>query len=489
MNKFSIFIVSVFVLTTSAMMNSSQAQTVQNKPNIILIFLDDAGYGDLGFTGAQTPTPNIDLLAEKGAKLNQFYVAQAACSSSRAALLTGRYPNRFDFPWVLNPSSPHGLPQSIITLPEFLKSKGYSTSMFGKWHLGDHPDALPLAHGFDEYLGIPYSGDMARYNPNAERNQPDENGNPPSNPWPDIALYEGNNARIPDVLPEHQKNFTREFTDRAINVINREQTEPFFIYLAYNQPHVMLYTSDAFDGKTGLGLYSDVISEIDYSIGRVKQALKENGTDENTLIIFTSDNGPWRVFGNHAGSTGAFREEKGTSFEGGSHMFGVMNWPARIKAGSVVDEPAMTVDIYKTIASLLDENHPNDIMDGRNIMPFIENNELTSAEPFAYYFYRERMLEAMRYGDWKFYFPHTYRHVTKEGNDGIRGEYVMLTTDYALYNMSSDPGEMHNLVDEYPDIVNMLSRMGHKFESTLAENRTKPAQHQRKSKKMAGRVE
>ncbi|MBT5186923.1 MAG: sulfatase [Kordiimonadaceae bacterium] len=447
------------------------------KPNIILIFLDDAGYGDVGFTGASSPTPNIDMLAEQGARLNQFYVAQAACSSSRAALLTGRYPNRFDFPWVLSPGSPNGIPDDIVTLPEFLKSHGYSTSMFGKWHLGDHPDALPPSHGFDEYLGIPYSGDMADYNPTAPRNQPNEDGSPASDPWPPIALYEGSIAKIPDARPEHQKLFTKNFTDSAIDVITRDQDDPFFIYLAYNQPHVMLYASDEFEGKTGKGLYRDVMTEIDYSLGRLKSALKQKNIDENTLIIFTSDNGPWRLFGNHGGSTGPFREEKGTSFEGGSHMFGVMNWPAQIKAGTIIDQPAMTVDIYKTIATMLGSDQPNAIMDGRDIMPLLKNEHTKSEEPFPYYFYKERTLEAMRYGKWKFYFPHNYRHVSVEGNDGGRGEYIFLDADYALYDLTHDAGEEHNLVDQFPEIAKMLREMGHEFEKDLDAKRTKPAQH------------
>jgi len=457
--------------------SASLAAQTTDKPNIILVFLDDAGYGDVGFTGAISPTPNIDTLAAEGAKLNQFYVAQAACSSSRAALLTGRYPNRFDFPWVLSPDDPVGIPNEIVTLPEFLKSEGYTTSMFGKWHLGDHPDALPPAHGFDEYLGIPYSGDMADYNPTATRNQPNEDGSPASDPWPPIALYEGAEKKISDARPEHQKLFTKNFTDRALDVINRDQEDPFFIYLAYNQPHVMLYASDEFDGKTGKGLYRDVMTEIDYSLGRLKSALKQKNIDENTLIIFTSDNGPWRLFGNHAGSTGPFREEKGTSFEGGSHMFGVMNWPAQIKAGTVIDEPAMTVDIYKTIATMLGSDQPNAIMDGRDIMPFLTNEKSISTEQFPYYFYKERTLEAMRYGKWKFYFPHNYRHVSVEGNYGGRGEYIFLDAGYALYDLSIDAGEENNLVDQFPEIANMLREMGHTFEKDLDANRTTPASH------------
>lgn len=448
-----------------------------DKPNIILIFLDDAGYGDLGFTGASSPTPHIDDLANKGAKLNQFYVAQAACSSSRAALLTGRYPNRFDFPWVLNPKSPHGIPNNIVTLPEFLKNQGYSTSMFGKWHLGDHPDALPLAHGFDEYLGIPYSGDMAPYNMASERSQPEADGSPPKNPWPPIDLFEGNDKLIENAQPEHQKLFTKKFTDRAIRVINRDQDEPFFIYLAYNQPHVMLYASDEFSGKSGKGLYRDVMTEIDHSVGRIKEALKNKNIDENTLVIFTSDNGPWRLFGERAGSTGPFREEKGTSFEGGSHMFGVINWPKRIPAGTIVNEPAMTVDIYKTIATMLGSENPNDIMDGRNIMPYLEGSSSASDTPFPYYFYKERTLEAMRYGKWKFYFPHNYRHVAEEGIDGFKGKYEYFDSGYQLYDIANDPAEADNLVDQFPDIVTMLRNKGETFEQALDASRSAPAQH------------
>lgn len=483
MKLFSYFVLtlSVFVLVgffhqVSIASDLAIEETHTKAPNIILIFLDDAGYGDLGYTGASTPTPNIDRLAESGAKLNHFYVAQAACSSSRAALLTGMYPNRFDFPWVLSPKSKVGLRSEDITLAEFLKTKGYRTAMYGKWHLGSQKGALPTSHGFDEYVGIPYSGDMTKYNVNSNAYKKHQKDNSIKSHLP-LVLYEGTELLIADVMPKDQKLFTKTFTDRAINVIESDLKEPFFIYLPYNQPHVMLYVSDEFEGKSGKGLYGDVMTEIDHSVGRIMSALEKKGIRENTLVIFTSDNGPWRVFGNHGGSTGPFREEKGTNFEGGSHVFGVINWPARIKPGTEVNEPAMTVDIYKTLATLLGDNTANKSLDGRNILPFLEGKQEKSDEPFAYYFYRKRRLEGMRYGQWKFYFPHSYRHAKTLGDDGIAGSYIAHKTDYALYNVYDDPGETKDLAKEYPKVVAKLKKMGETFEGDLAAHRGKPGQY------------
>lgn len=454
-----VFLLTTVMGKTLAGEESTPSKVAADKPNIILVYLDDAGYGDLGFTGSSSPTPNIDKLAHEGAKLNNFYTAQAACSASRAALLSGQYPNRFSFPWVLYPGTKIGLPKENITLPEYLQTKGYYTAMFGKWHLGDSAGASPTSQGFDKFIGIPYSGDMAPYNPNIKRK------------LPALPLLNGLGVVVPDAQPSDQKLFTRQFTDGAIDIIEQKKQQPFFIYLAYNQPHVMLYASDDFEGKSKKGLYRDVITEIDFSIGRIVKSLHQRNLTENTLIIFSSDNGPWKLYGNHAGSTGPFREEKGTSFEGGSHMFGLINWPKRIAKSTIVDEPMMTIDIYKTLSTLLGESSANVTLDGRDIMPFLTGKKITSQQEHPYYFYKEQSLEALRYGEWKFYFPHQYRHVETAGKDGDKGKYKLIQSDFSLYNIKMDPGETRNVIDNNRDLVKKLKDLGSNHLTEVAKSR------------------
>ena len=309
-------------------------------PNIVLIFTDDQGYQDVGCFGAQGfSTPNLDQMARDGIRLTNFYVAQPVCSASRAALLTGCYSSRVDMHHALMPRAKKGLNLRETTIAEMLKARGYATACFGKWHLGDNPEFMPLRQGFDEYFGIPYSNDMWPIHPNP--------GMRKEFPW--LPLYEG--EKTVDSLHD-QTMLTTWVTEHAVSFIDRHRRQPFFLYVPHPMPHVPLFVSDKFRGKSAKGLYGDVIMEIDWSVGEILAALRRNGLEENTLVIFTSDNGPWLAYGNHAGSALPLREGKGTVWEGGVREPFIMQWKGHLPAGAVINEPLMTIDLLPTIASV-----------------------------------------------------------------------------------------------------------------------------------------
>src|SRR5262249_54406319 len=277
------------------------APKAERPPNVVLIFTDDQGYADVGCYGARGfATPHLDRMAREGVRFTDFYVAQAVCSASRAALLTGCYPNRIGILGALGPASKHGIAAGAKTIADVLKARGYATAIYGKWHLGHHQPFLPTRHGFDDYFGLPYSNDMWPRHPTAK--------------FPDLPLFEGEKvvAHNPD-----QTKLTTWYTERAVKFIEKNRERPFFLYVAHNMPHVPLHVSDKFKGKSKRGLYGDVIMEIDWSVGQVLAALQKHGLDEKTLVIFTSDNGPWLSYGNHAGSARPLREGKTTTFDGG----------------------------------------------------------------------------------------------------------------------------------------------------------------------------
>ncbi|MHC5539947.1 sulfatase-like hydrolase/transferase, partial [Singulisphaera rosea] len=267
-------------------------------PNVVIIFTDDQGYGDLGCFGAKGfATPNIDRMAREGRRFTNFHVAQPVCSASRTALLTGCYPNRLGIHGALGPQAKVGIADEETTIAELLKEKGYATGMAGKWHLGHHPRFLPVRHGFDEYLGLPYSNDMWPSHPEAKPGT-----------YPALPLIDGDKVVDPDVTAEDQRRLTRMYTERAVSFIEKQKGRPFFFYLAHSMPHVPLYVPKEAEGKSQQGLYGDVIQEIDASVGEVLRALEKTGEARNTLVIFTTDNGPWINYGDHAGSAGPLRE-------------------------------------------------------------------------------------------------------------------------------------------------------------------------------------
>ena len=439
-----------------------------DKPNIIIILTDDQGYGDVGCFGAKFPTPNIDRMADQGMKLTDFYAGAAVSTPSRAALLTGCYPKRVDLPAVLFPSNHKGLNPNEMTIAELLKQSNYTTCCVGKWHLGHHKPALPLQHGFDEFFGLPYSNDM-RPKIYPGLHVPIEEGIPI---YPDLPLIKGND---PIEYNPDQTQLTTRYTEYAVDFIDRNHDQPFFLYLAHSMPHVPLAVSDKFKGKSGAGLYGDVIMEIDWSIGQIYDALRRNGIEENTWVIYTSDNGPWLLCGDWGGSAGPLREGKGTAFEGGERVFCLMTWPKVIPAGVTCNQLASSIDLLPTIANYVGGTLPQHIIDGKDIFPLISNQEGAVTPHDAFYFYGGRLARAIRCGNWKFVADHTYKHVTVPGVGPNKGSAEQISTGRLLFDLSKDISEQHNLIDQYPEIANELERKLLEFDKELTANIRKSA--------------
>jgi len=468
-------------LSLSAYGGEPGSENNSAKPNIILVFLDDAGYADFGVTGSSTATPTIDALARNGVQFTQFYDASPVCSASRAALLTGRYPDRFSFENVLFPDDTQGLPQEEETLAELLKGQGYSTHIFGKWHLGHLSGALPLSHGFDEYYGIPYSNDMWPYVRDDQALDPDDEQAyvyDPESPRPPLPLYEGNEVVKASVTPADQKMLTEAFTNRAIDVIEAKSAGPFFIYLPYSASHIPIFVRDEIKGKSGGSLYQDVIYEFDLQMARIMKSLRDRGIEQDTLVIFTSDNGPWTVWGDHAGSAGDMRGFKMTTFEGGIRVFAAMHWPAGFNKGVTVNSPVMTIDVLPTIAEIVGAKPDGQKLDGESLVALIEGRESPQTEPRALYNYFLGELESMRYGKWKLHLPHDFKTVTRAGSAGFRGDYGKEKLGRSLYDLDADPGERVNLIDRNPDIVEKLKEMAVAFSSDLEAGKKPMGEYQ-----------
>jgi arylsulfatase A len=427
-------------------------------PNIVLIFADDMGYADLGCYGSNVPTPNLDRMAKEGTRFTSFYVAQAVCSASRAALLTGCYSNRVSIRGALFPNNPNGINPNETTMAELLKSRGYATAIFGKWHLGDREPFLPTRHGFDEYLGLPYSNDMRK----TSKRKPD---------YPELPLVEG--TQTVELEPDQSK-LTTLYTERAVAFIDTHKGEPFFLYVPHTMPHVPLYVSDKFKGKSPRGLYGDVIMEIDWSVGQILDKLKSAGLDENTIVIFTSDNGPWLRYGDHGGSAGPLREGKGTSFEGGVRVPAIVRMPGKVPAGRECAEPVMTIDLLPTIAQLAGAEVPKDrIIDGKNVWPILAGEAGAKSPHEAYYFYWIQELQAVRSGKWKLHLPHEYRTAPQRGADGVVGTQGTERIELSLFDLEADIGESKNVAAENPDVVKRLLALAEKAREDLGDTGTK----------------
>lgn len=419
------------------------AVSAERPPNIVIIYADDLGWGDPSCYGHPTiRTPNIDGLASDGMRFTNFYSAAEVCTPSRAALLTGRYPIRsgmaHDRFRVLRSNSANGLPKDELTLAELLKDSGYATACIGKWHLGHLPEHLPPHHGFDTYFGMPYSNDM----------QPAPDAPPgrdkfyvEKNEYWRTPLIRG--TEIVDKAPD-QTQVTRLYTEEAVKFIESNSAKPFFLYFPHTFPHVPLFASQKFHGRSRAGLYGDVVEELDWSVGQVLDALKRSGVDENTLVVFSSDNGPWLIFNQHGGSAGLLREGKGSTWEGGMRVPGVFRWPAKIPAGVVQPEMACTMDLVPTIAKLLGKQLPNAV-DGEDIMPLLTNSGTVPRKPYLYF--RGTQLYAARVDDWKAHF------ITRSayGND------QPVSHDPAeLYHLGIDAGEKFNVADKNPEVVERI---------------------------------
>lgn len=424
----------------------------ERPPNIILIFTDDQGYGDVGVFGARGfATPNLDRLAREGVRFTNFHVAQAVCSASRAALLTGCYPNRLGIHGALGPNAAHGIAAPETTLPEMLKARGYATGMAGKWHLGHREEFLPNRHGFDESYGLPYSNDMWPHHPESKPGS-----------YPKLPLLEDGRIVDDDVTADDQRRLTTQYTERATAFIDRHKAQPFFFYLAHSMPHVPLYVSEKFAGKSARGTYGDVIMEIDWSVGEVLGALERAGVADNTLVIFTTDNGPWLSYGEHAGSAGPLREGKGTAWEGGVRVPCLMRWPGRLPAGRVNDRFLMTIDLLPTLAARVGAELPALPIDGRDVWPLIAG-DTGAANPHEGYglWYATNELQAVVSGDgrWKLVLPHRYRTLGAKpgGTGGAPARYEMAeVTVPELYDLQADAAESTNRAAEHPQTVARL---------------------------------
>ncbi len=426
-----------------------QQNLAEKKPNFILILMDDMGYGDTGpFNPDINYTPNMNRLAEKGKIFTDFYMAASVCAPSRAAIMTGSYPQRVGLSWNINADMTAGLSPEEITMPEMLKARDYKTACIGKWHLGHEPQFLPTSQGFDEFWGLPYSHDMKPESAKIYKIWAEV-----IEKWPPLRLL--HNYDTVEINPDPDK-LTTFYTEKTLEFIRANKSEPFMIYLAHSMPHVPLGVSEKFRGKSGRGLYADVIMELDWSIGQIADELTNLGIDEDTLIVITSDNGPWAVMGNHAGSTGLLRGEKSTSFEGGHCVPCIMHWPGKIKPDTLCSEPVTSMDIYPTFAKLSGVRLPGYKLDGRDITPLLLDKPGAKSPHDKIFFYHNKKLEAVRSGKWKLYVPHGYNYTAVPGKDGLMGKYNQKNMPLSLYNLDSDPGETNNIADRHPDIIRRL---------------------------------
>ena len=409
-------------------------------PNVVIVFADDLGYADIEPFGAPAgTTPNLERMAAEGVRLTDFYVAQAVCSASRAALLTGHYPNRVGIVGALDHRARHGLPPGQPTIASVLATREYATAIVGKWHLGHLPEWLPGRFGFDEYYGLPYSNDMWPFHPQRPGGYP---------PLPLMA-----NGDVIATNPD-QSRLTTDYTARAVQFIERNREGPFFLYLAHTMPHVPLGVSDRFRGATGAGLYADVIRELDWSVGQVLETLRRLELERDTLVVFTSDNGPWAEYGNHAGSAGPLRGSKGTAFEGGVRVPFIARWPGRLPAGRTGAEPAMTIDLLPTVAKLAEADLPGGV-DGVDVWPLLAGAS-QRADARSLYFYWGRELHAVRRGRWKLHVPHPYRRVLERGADGQPGRIDQGRMGRALFDLTADIGESRDVSRDHPEVVEAL---------------------------------
>ena len=452
-----------FILSLTFILYWSCTSSKNLPPNIVFILTDDQGYGDVGIYGASDiETPYLDNMAKKGAYFTSYYATQPVCSASRASILTGCYPDRIGIHNAYSPGSKVGLNPEETTVAEMLKAKGYATAIYGKWHLGDAPEFMPRKHGFDEYYGILYSNDMWPKHP--------QQGD-----WfnfPDLYLYD-NESPIQKL--EDQSYLTKALTEKAINFIQRNKNNPFFLYLPHPQPHVPLYVDNNFKNTQARGLYGDVIREIDHSVGQIITALKAEGLLENTLIIFTSDNGPWLSYGGHSGSPGIYREGKGTNWEGGHRVPAIVHYPKKIKPNTVIHAPAMGIDWLPTLAEWTNSELPIQKIDGASLVPLLTQKSSNSPHENFFFYYRVNELHAVRHKDWKLYVPHTYRSLNgrKGTNDGYPIDYEMNTIEEEeLYDLRLDPEEKNNIAAQHPDVVLKINAIADSIRLVLGDRLT-----------------
>ena len=440
----------------------SVKKSFSKPPNFIVIFTDDQGFEDLGCFGSpKIKTPHLDQLAADGRKFTSFYSANSVCSPSRASLMTGCYPVRVSIPGVLFPRHDIGLNPDEITIADLLKTKSYATACIGKWHIGHKPKFLPTSQGFDSYYGIPYSNDMT-IDPEAKLA---ENINLREGFTLDRIRNEKPKKNLVPLMrneevieyPCDQTTLTKRYTEEAVKFIEENKKRPFFLYLPHTMPHIPLFASENFKGKSKRGPYGDTIEEIDWSVGEIMKALRKNNLDENTLVVYTSDNGPWKLKGGRGGSANPLRGYKFQTYEGGMRVPCIMHWKGKIPPGSSCDEIAATIDLLPTIAGLSGVELPNDrTIDGKNIWPLISGKEGAKTPHEIYFFYKGNSLESARQGKWKL------------RRSGKKSQSI------ELYDLASDISESNNLAQENEALINEIIQKMNSFDEKL-KNAQRPA--------------
>ncbi len=466
------------LLLWSLFVHSSEAENRgddrSSSPNVIVVFIDDLGYGDISPFGApKERTPNLDRMASEGRRFSDFVVSSAVCSASRAALLTGCFHPRVSIHGALGPKSKTALSENEVTIAELCKQKGYATACVGKWHLGHTAVSWPTRHGFDYFFGLPYSNDMWPLHPDFAKLPPDAVARKSN--YPPLPLIENNTIADPEVSGEDQSQLTKWYTEKSIEFIRQNKDHPFFLYLPHSMVHVPLFASESFQGKTQQGLYADVVAEVDWSVGRILETLKELGLDEKTLVIFSSDNGPWLSYGDYAGNAGPFREGKGTSWEGGVRVPTVMRWPNKIPAGTQCDRLASTVDLLPTIAAIVGADLPTHPIDGKDIRPLMfEDHPKESPHDSIPYYYASNELQAVRTQRWKLILPHKYRSLQGRpgGTAGTPASYATVDVGLELYDLENDCAESKNVMAEYPEIADSLQLEADRWRAALGDSLT-----------------
>ncbi|MFT4638110.1 MAG: arylsulfatase A-like enzyme [Verrucomicrobiales bacterium] len=460
---------------------SGFCQADEARPNVVLIMTDDMGYADMSCQGSEDiRTPNLDRMAAEGTRFTDFYVAQPVCTASRAALMSGCYSNRVGLQGALNHTSRNGIHPDEWLMPEMFKDRGYATSAMGKWHLGTVIQLGATRHGFDEWLGIPYSNDNTKYHPVLSKEMP---------PLP---FYDG--EKIIELDPD-QSLFTKRFTERAVSFIEQNQENPFFLYVPHVMPHVPIFASEKFKGKSKHGLYGDTIEELDWSVGEILATIKRLGLDDNTLVIFFSDNGPWKSYGEHAGSAGPLREGKLTTFEGGVRVPCIARWPGKVPTGRVSNIPFMAIDWLPTFVELCSGKAPTKKIDGRSAKAILFGESGATPTHEALFFYGGTGLQAIRKGKWKLHFAHPYittaaepgvggkpsnwgknkaQSITQSGINGIASRHGgrVEQLELSLFDLEKDPGESINLATQHPDIVAQLTKLAEPMRKELGDSLT-----------------
>ena len=467
------------ILAVAAFGVAAPLTAADRPPNIVILLADDLGYADVGCFGAKNiRTPNLNRMAAEGTRLTNFCVSQAVCTASRSSLLTGCYANRVGMAGALNHESRVGISPDETLLPELLKAKGYATAIYGKWHLGHRPKFLPTRRGFDEWAGIPYSNDNGPLHPVVRTIPP--------LPW-----YE--NDTVTGTDPD-QSTFTKTFTDRAVRFIEANKDRPFFLYVPHVMPHVPIFASDRFKGKSSRGVYGDTVEELDWGIGEVLAAIHKNGLDDRTIVVFFSDNGPFLSYGSHAGRAEPLREGKLTAYEGGVRVPAIVRWPGKVPAGRTSGELLTSMDLMPTLCKLAGADLPKKPIDGKDAGPFLFGQAKSPREVF--YLYSGDELHAVRAGKWKLHVPHEYLTVDgppgeggKPANfvnlkpasmamSGLRGiasrhGYAVKSTGQELYDLDADPGEATDVSAANPEVVKRLLDYAEVARADLGDSLTK----------------